>query len=216
MMQIIRYLHVAQSKNRMRLLSQSIYAILQNISTLYVISHTYYTYIYIWYNVFRSCQYTTVFGNVRFAVSCQSNMDENVLRERRRYVSPFSCLLFLRVPLLQFFVPFLHFAVSRGHSVVFGETGIASYFPEGCWVNSRSPRSQRAYRRSKCTSAIFGWEEREMKGEKEISTRAGRSTMGDRRGMVSQFPQSTRYERFPRANRSARFFYVARVVRPRC
>jgi hypothetical protein len=43
-----------------------------------------------------------------------------------------------------------------GHPVVFGDTGIASYFPEGRWVNFRSRSRDHRACRSKCTSAIFG------------------------------------------------------------
>jgi len=84
------------------------------------------------------------------------------------------------------------------HPVVFGDTGIASYFPEGRWVNFRSRSRDHGACRSKCTSAIFG-------AGRVVADRI--TARGDGEGggegkedssVVSQFPQSTRYERFSR------------------
>lgn len=81
----------------------------------------------------------------------RGNMDENIY-ESRRYISPFYLHLSPRsVSLASIFLRLAR----RGHSTVFRETGIASYFPEGCWVNSRSENRDHGACKSKCTSAIF-------------------------------------------------------------
>jgi len=72
------------------------------------------------------------------------------LRKAEIHVSIFS----VPFSLLWSCLPFLFLYL--GHPVVFGDTGIASYFPEGRWVNFRSRSRDHGACRSKCTSAIFG------------------------------------------------------------
>lgn len=80
----------------------------------------------------------------------------------------------------------------RGRSVVFGDR-YCFLFPRGTLGQFQiaGQRSQRAYR-SKCTSAIFRANRRFAGGIGSQGGMRGNSTD------VSQFPQSTRYERFPR------------------
>lgn len=127
------------------------------------------------------CSKTSVFRELR-----ESNMDKNIFK-RPTYVSPFSFLpLSISLYLLLFFSVSLNVA-----STPYSETGIALYFPKGYWVNSRSQDRDHGAYKSKCMSAIFR-ADRELTARLELGARAASSSD------VSQFPQSTRYERSPR------------------
>jgi len=126
------------------------------------------------YVIWRNIYWTRCIQPYSEISVCREPLEDENIYERRRYVSPFSLYLSFRL--------LLYSSVSLDHSAVFGETGIASYFPEEHWVNSRSESRDHRACKSKCMSAIFG-------------VGSGRLPLikGDKRKA-----QSTRYERFLR------------------
>jgi len=86
----------------------------------------------------------------------------------------------------------LYSSVSLDHSAVFGETGIASYFPEEHWVNSRSESRDHRACKSKCMSAIFGVGSGRLSMGTLIKGDKGGGKMGG--STLQRIPISTKYE----------------------
>lgn len=130
----------------------------------------------LWRNIYRL--YTTVLGNTR--------MSSWATRAIWTKISSKGGGTFLHFP--SFLLRRSYFFVSVWpHRRVRIDTGIAFYFPKGRWVNSAEQRSQK--RAEANVRRPFA----ELVGRLPTGPRGWKGDGSD----ASQFPQSTRYERFP-------------------
>lgn len=179
-------------------------------------SYCIYVYIHIWYNIFRSCQYTTVFGNVRLPRAARAIWTKMFFEKGEGTFLHFPAS-FLSVFRFSSFSPFLRLA--RPLSRIWRDR-YCFLFPRGTLGQFQIAEITERVEANVRMSAIFG-RGRGKGGERERKRERGdpgghRRGIVDRSGIVSQFPQSTRYERFPRANIRAFLLRRTSCARPRC